>query len=51
MQNEGKAPLGAGGALRIALSDPFGFAVYVAVVVSARFDARRRSRSDWSRGR
>ncbi|RLK07349.1 glycosyltransferase family 2 protein [Ruegeria conchae] len=47
LDREGKAPLKAGHLLRLALTDPIGFGVYVAVSLSVR----SRSDSAWSRGR
>lgn len=47
--NEGKAPLGAGGAARLALRDPVGFAVYAAVSVAVRLGRGRDA--GWTRGR
>lgn len=48
MTNEDKATLGAGGALRLALSDPAGFAVYATVGLAVRLTPGGQ---DWSRGR
>lgn len=48
MTNEDKAPLGAGGTLRLALADPLGFAAYSLVGLAVR--AGRPSR-EWSRAR
>lgn len=48
MANEGKASLGAAGAARLALRFPVSFAVYVTVLLSARFG---RAGDGWSRGR
>ncbi|WP_308918155.1 glycosyltransferase family 2 protein [Jannaschia sp. LMIT008] len=48
MANEGKAPLGAGGAARLAATDPAGFAVYAGVALAVR---ARRSDLAWTRGR
>lgn len=48
MANEDKAPLGAGGTLRLALADPLGFAAYSLVGLAVR--AGRPSR-EWSRAR
>ncbi|MDP5305992.1 glycosyltransferase [Paracoccus spongiarum] len=49
LANEGKPALGTGGALRLALRDPVGFAVYAAVSVAVRL--RRGGGAGWSRGR
>lgn len=46
--NDDKLPLGAGGLLRLAVTDPVGFAVYAAVAVRVRLG---RSGDEWSRGR
>lgn len=46
--NEGKAPVGAGGALRLALGDPVGFAAYAAVALAVRLPV---GGGGWSRGR
>lgn len=46
--NDDKAALGAGGALRLALGDAVGFAVYTAVALAVRL---RRGSGEWSRGR
>jgi glycosyltransferase involved in cell wall biosynthesis len=46
--NEGKAPLGPGGLLRLALAMPVSLAVYAAVAIMVRL---RRPARDWSRGR
>ena len=48
LANEGKAELGKGGALRLALTDPVAFAVYAAVHVLVR---TRAQGAEWSRGR
>lgn len=48
MANEDKAPLGAGGTLRLALADPLGLAAYSLVGLAVR--AGRPSR-EWSRAR
>lgn len=49
LENEGKAPLGAGGAAGLALRDPVGFAVYAAVSVAVRMGRGRPA--GWTRGR
>ncbi|MCF3972229.1 glycosyltransferase family 2 protein [Paracoccus salsus] len=49
LENEGKARLGAGGAARLALRDPVGFAVYASVSVAVRIG--RHGAADWTRGR
>ncbi|MCV2864050.1 glycosyltransferase family A protein [Albidovulum sediminicola] len=48
LANEGKAALGAGGALRLALTDPVAFVVYATVHVMVRTRPQGR---EWSRGR
>ncbi|WPY93979.1 glycosyltransferase [Limimaricola variabilis] len=48
MTREGKPPLGAAGAARLALRDPVGFAVYGAVAFGVRLAPAPRG---WSRGR
>jgi len=48
LQNDDKLTLGLGRALKMALSDPIGFAVYVGVAIATRLN---RNSSDWSRGR
>lgn len=48
MANEGKSVLTRGNLLRLALSDPAGFAVYVSVALAVRM---RRDAGRWSRGR
>jgi len=48
LANDDKARPGAGGALRLALADPAGFAVYAGVAAAVRL---RRGSSGWSRGR
>ncbi len=47
LDNEGKAPLTPGRLVRLALSDPMGFAVYIAVSLAVR----GKRDSDWTRGR
>ncbi|WP_299129616.1 glycosyltransferase family 2 protein [uncultured Amaricoccus sp.] len=49
LENEGKAPVGASGGLRLALSDPIGFAVYAAVALAVRLPLG--GAGGWSRGR
>lgn len=49
MQREGKARLGLGGLLRLALGHPVSFAVYVAVLLTVRYGPRQDA--GWSRGR
>lgn len=49
LANEGKPGLGAGGAARLALRDPVGFAVYAAVSVAVRMGRGRPA--GWTRGR
>lgn len=49
LRNEGKAPLGAGGAARLAVGDPIGFAVYAAVSLAVRLGRGRQA--GWTRGR
>lgn len=46
--NDDKPPLGGAGMLRLALSDPAGFAVYAGVSLAVRLSPRSRG---WSRGR
>ena len=48
LANESKAPVGAVGALRLALGDPIGFAAYAAVALAVRLPA---GGGGWSRGR
>lgn len=48
LENDDKLPLGKGGALRLALSDPLGFAAYGAVALGVRLMPAPK---DWSRGR
>lgn len=48
LPNEGKAGIGAGGAVRLALRDPVGFGVYAAVSLAVRL---RRQQGGWTRGR
>jgi glycosyltransferase involved in cell wall biosynthesis len=47
-RNEAKASLGASGLLRLALTEPMGFGVYVLVSLAVRL---RAPVADWSRGR
>lgn len=49
LSNEGKPGLGLSGAARLALSDPWGFAVYAGVSVAVRL--RRGRNAGWTRGR
>jgi len=49
MANEGKPPLGAGGALRLACARPIGFAVYCTVLSAVRLG--RGDDAGWTRGR
>lgn len=49
LQNEGKRPVGAGGAAGLALRDPVGFGVYAAVSVAVRMGRQRPA--GWTRGR
>lgn len=48
LQNDDKPPFGRGRALKMALCDPIGFAVYVGVSLATRLS---RNSNDWSRGR
>ena len=48
LSNDDKRPMGRGGALRMALTDPFGFAVYAGVALAVRLGPKPRG---WSRGR
>lgn len=48
MANEGKAGVGIGGAARLALRDPVGFAVYAGVSLAVRLKGPQQ---DWTRGR
>lgn len=47
LEREGKAPLTPGYIMRLALTDPVGLAVYIAVSLAVR----RRRGTEWSRGR
>ncbi|MEP3035996.1 MAG: glycosyltransferase [Pseudoruegeria sp.] len=49
LQNDDKHRLGLSGMLRLALTDPIGFAVYTAVAIAVRFGPR--DTSNWERGR
>jgi hypothetical protein len=48
LANEGKAPLGKGMLIRLALADPIGFATYAAVSLAVRV---QRGNAGFTRGR